>query len=84
MCGIGVVLYHSRTAEAAGSATTGVPVHALQRRGPDAQGELVAALGFEPDSGHHHVPRQRAGHVDAQGESCVVLTCGVTNTPNHT
>ena len=57
--------------------------HAATARGGDAQGELVAALGFEPDSGHHHVPRQRAGHEDAQGESCVVLTCGVTNTPYH-
>ena len=66
MCGIGVVLYHSRTAEAAGSATTGIPVHALQRRGPDAQGELV--VGRLEVSGY--ALRLSAAVLPLRGRAC--------------
>mmetsp|Transcript_16726 Transcript_16726/g.54282 ORF Transcript_16726/g.54282 Transcript_16726/m.54282 type:complete len:273 (+) Transcript_16726:86-904(+) len=66
MCGIGVVLYHSRTAEAAGSATTGIPVHALQRRGPDAQGELV--VGRLEVSGYEL--RLTAAVLHLRGRAC--------------
>ena len=51
MCGIGVALYHSPSSGSADVPSARIPTTSLQRRGPDAQGELVVGglhtCGFE-------------------------------------